>query len=66
MADPCGTFFRRIEIDQKEIQKPLVFGGVFASFCRRGQKGVAPEREISPPEAKKSNREKLPVGDPSH
>ena len=25
----------------------MVFGGVFASFCRRGQKGVAPEREIS-------------------
>ena len=25
----------------------MVFGGVFASFCRRGQKGVAAEREIS-------------------
>ena len=25
----------------------MVFGGVFASFCRRGQKAVAPEREIS-------------------
>ncbi len=25
----------------------MVFGGVFAAFCRRGQKAVAPEREIS-------------------
>ena len=25
----------------------MVFGGVFAAFCRRGKKAVAPEREIS-------------------
>ena len=50
-AIPCGTFCTAAAIRQKEIQKPLVFGGVFASFCRRGQKDVAPEREIFPPEA---------------
>ena len=49
----CGPFCGVVTGEQREIQKPLVFGGVFAPFCRRGQKGVAPEREISPPEAKK-------------
>ena len=48
LAEPFCT---AAAIRQKEIQKPLVFGGVFASFCRRGQKDVAPEREIFPPEA---------------
>ena len=47
------AFLRRGHRGTKGIQRPWVFGGVFAPFCRRGQKGVAPEREISPPEAKK-------------
>ena len=47
----CGTFLYRGWNRAREIQKPRVFGGVFASFCRRGQKDVAPEREISLPEA---------------
>ena len=42
---------RRITFGVKEFQRPWIFGGVFASFCRRGQKDVAPEREISLPEA---------------
>ena len=46
-------FQQRKKWGKERRQKPLVFGGVFAPFCRRGQKGVAPEREISPPEAKK-------------
>ena len=41
-----GSFCGVVVIRRKEIQKPSVFGGVFASFCRRGQKDVAPEREI--------------------
>ncbi len=49
MADPCGTFFRRIEIDQKEIQKPRVFGGVLSpiSFAaeRNGAAGGKKVRE---------------------
>ncbi len=52
-AIPCGSFCGVVTGEQREIQRPWVFGGVFAPFCRRGQKGVAPEREISPPEAKK-------------
>ena len=52
-AIPCGPFCGVVTGEQREIQRPWVFGGVFAPFCRRGQKGVAPEREISPPEAKK-------------
>ena len=47
------AFLRRGHRGTKGIQRPWVFGGVFAPFCRRGQKGVAPEREIFPPEAKK-------------
>ena len=43
---------RRITFGVKEFQRPWIFGGVFASFCRRGQKDVAPEREISLPEAR--------------
>ena len=46
-AIPCGPFCGVVTGEQREIQRPLVFGGVFAPFCRRGQKGVAPEREIS-------------------
>ena len=46
-------FQQRKKWGKERRQKPLVFGGVFAPFCRRGQKGVAPERDISPPEAKK-------------
>ena len=46
-------FQQRKKWGKERRQKPMVFGGVFAPFCRRGQKGVAPEREISPPEAKK-------------
>ena len=52
-AIPCGPFCGVVTGEQREIQRPWVFGGVFAPFCRHGQKGVAPEREISPPEAKK-------------
>ena len=50
-AIPCGPFCGVVTGEQREIQRPWVFGGVFASFCRRGQKDVAPEREIFPPEA---------------
>ena len=50
-GDPLWAFLRRITFGVKEFQRPWVFGGVFASFCRRGQKDVAPEREISLPEA---------------
>ena len=50
-GDSLWTFLRRITFGVKEFQRPWVFGGVFASFCRRGQKDVAPEREISLPEA---------------
>ena len=46
-AIPCGPFCGVVTGEQREIQRPWVFGGVFAPFCRRGQKGVAPEREIS-------------------
>ena len=52
-GDSLWAILRRITFGVKEFQRPWVFGGVFAPFCRRGQKGVAPEREISPPEAKK-------------
>ena len=52
-GDSLWAILRRITFGVKEFQRPWVFGGVFASFCRRGQKDVAPEREISPPEAKK-------------
>ena len=48
---PCGTFSIRTEIGLKKIQKPSVFGGVFAHFCRCWQKRVAPESEMSPPRA---------------
>ena len=50
-SDSLWAFLRRITFGVKEFQRPWVFGGVFASFCRRGQKDVAPEREISLPEA---------------
>ena len=50
-GDSLWAFLRRITFGVKEFQRPWVFGGVFASFCRRGQKDVAPEREISLPEA---------------
>ena len=50
-AIPCGPFCGVVTGEQREIQRPWVFGGVFAPFCRHGQKGVAPEREISLPEA---------------
>ena len=50
-SDSLWAFLRRITFGVKEFQRPWVFGGVFASFCRRGQKDVAPEREIFPPEA---------------
>ena len=50
-----GPFCAVIASGRKEFQRPWVFGGVFASFCRRGQKDVAPEREIAPPEAWKRN-----------
>ena len=50
-AIPCGPFCGVVTGEQREIQRPWVFGGVFAPFCRRGQKDVAPEREISLPEA---------------
>ena len=46
-AIPCGPFCGVVTGEQREIQRPWVFGGVFAPFCRRGQKDVAPEREIS-------------------
>ena len=52
-AIPCGPFCGVVTGEQREIQRPWVFGGVFAPFCRRGQKGVAPERAISPPAAGK-------------
>ena len=48
-AIPCGPFCGVVTGEQREIQRPWVFGGVFVPFCRRGQKGVAPEREISLP-----------------
>ena len=46
-GDSLWAILRRITFGVKEFQRPWVFGGVFAPFCRRGQKGVAPEREIS-------------------
>ena len=52
---PCGTFSIRTEIGLKKIQKPTVFGGVFAHFCRCWQKRVAPESEMSPPRASAQN-----------
>ena len=52
---PCGTFSIRTEIGLKKIQKPSVFGGVFAHFCRCWQKRVAPESEMSPPRASAQN-----------
>ena len=52
-GDSLWAILHRITFGVKEFQRPWVFGGVFAPFCRRGQKDVAPEREISPPEAKK-------------
>ena len=52
---PCGTFSIRTEIGLKKIQKPSVFGGVFAHFCRRWQKRVAPGSEMSPPRASAQN-----------
>ena len=56
-AIPCGPFCGVVTGEQREIQRPWVFGGVFAPFCRRGQKGVAPEREISLPlEEKRTGR----------
>ena len=51
----CGTFSIRTEIGLKKIQKPSVFGGVFAHFCRCWQKRVAPESEMSPPRASAQN-----------
>ena len=38
---PCGTFFRRIEIDQKEIQKPRVFGGVLSHISFAAERNGA-------------------------
>ena len=56
-ASPCGPFCGVVTGEQREIQRPWVFGGVFAPFCRRGQKDVAPEREISLPlEEKRTGR----------
>ncbi len=52
---PCGTFSIRTEIGLKKIQKPSVFGGAFAHFCRCWQKRVAPESEMSPPRASAQN-----------
>jgi len=52
---PCGTFSIHTEIGLKKIQKPSVFGGVFAHFCRCWQKRVAPESEMSPPRASAQN-----------
>ncbi len=51
----CGTFSIRTEIGLKKIQKPSVFGGAFAHFCRCWQKRVAPESEMSPPRASAQN-----------
>ena len=52
-----NLFAPQLQLDEREIQKPSVFGGVFASFCRRGQKDVAPERETSLPlEEKRTGR----------
>ena len=57
-AEPFCT---AVAIGRKEIQRPRVFGGVFASFCRRGQKDVAPERETSLPlEEKRTGRRGRP------
>ena len=41
MADPCGTFFRRIEIGTKEIQKPRVFGGVLSPISFAAERNGA-------------------------
>ena len=60
-GDSLWAILRRITFGVKEFQRPWVFGGVFAPFCRRGQKGVAPERETSLPlEEKRTGRRGRP------
>ena len=44
-------FQQRKKYEKERRQKPMVFGGVFARFCRCWQKRVAPESEMSPPRA---------------
>ena len=44
-------FQQRKKYGKERRQKPSVFGGVFAHFCRCWQKRGAPESEMSPPRA---------------
>ena len=48
-------FQQRKKYGKERRQKPSVFGGVFARFCRCWQKRVAPESEMSPPRASAQN-----------
>ena len=57
-GDPLWAFLRRITFGVKEFQRPWVFGGVFASFCRRGQKDVAPEANMQDAGAARNRRTK--------
>ena len=48
-------FQQRKKYGKERRQKPTVFGGVFAHFCRCWQKRGAPESEMSPPRASAQN-----------